>query len=281
MNTLFNTIASEHNFNLNTTKRLTGGDINDVFLLSCTAGQYVVKVNHATKFPGMFAAEAKGLELLRQSNSFKIPTVIGDGTIGEKSYLLLEYIPEGNPTGAFWESFAWHLAQLHQTTQEDFGLDHDNYIGSLPQQNTHHDSASEFYITQRLEPQFRLASDNGFDFKKLDLFFKHISDEIPEEPPALIHGDLWAGNYMVSKDIEPVLIDPAVAFAPREMDLGMMQLFGGYPQETFDIYDSIFPLTPDWKQRMDIWQLYYLLVHLNLFGSGYLRQVKAVISKYL
>lgn len=281
MNILLDTIASENDLNLTTTRRLTGGDINDVFLLSCTSGKYVVKVNHATKFPGMFAAEAKGLELLRQSNSFKIPKVIGHGTIGGKSYLLLEYIPEGNPTVAFWESFASHLAQLHQTTQEDFGLDHDNYIGSLLQQNTHHDSASEFYITQRLEPQFRLASDNGFDFKKLDLFFKHISDEIPVEPPALIHGDLWAGNYMVSKDIEPVLIDPALAFAPREMDLGMMQLFGGYPQETFDIYDSIFPLTPDWKQRMDIWQLYYLLVHLNLFGSGYLCQVKVVISKYL
>lgn len=281
VNALLDAIAAKYNLNLTTTKRLSGGDINNVFLLTCPAKQYVVKVNHATKFPGMFAAEAKGLELLSQTNSFKIPKVIGTGTVGEESYLLLEYIPEGNPTAAFWESFATRLAQLHQTTQDQFGLDHDNYIGSLPQQNTLHDSVSEFYITQRMEPQFRLAADSGFHFKKLDLFFKHISDEIPEDPPALIHGDLWAGNYMVSKEVEPVLIDPAVAFAPREMDLGMMQLFGGFPQEVFEIYDSVFPLTPNWKQRMDIWQLYYLLVHLNLFGSGYLHQVKAVISKYL
>ena len=281
MNALFNAIAAKYNLKRTTAKRLTGGDINDVFLLTGTAEQYVVKVNSATKFPRMFPAESQGLELLSQTNSFKIPKVIGHGTIGEKSYLLLEYIPEGNPTARFWESFASHLAQLHHTTQDQFGLNHDNYIGSLPQQNARHDSVSEFYITQRMEPQFRLASDNGFHFKKLDLFFKHISDEIPEESPALIHGDLWAGNYMVSKATDPVLIDPAVAFAPREMDMGMMQLFGGFPQEVFEIYDSVFPLTPNWKQRMDIWQLYYLLVHLNLFGSGYLRQVKAVISKYL
>lgn len=281
MKRILDKIASTHTFNLISSKPLSGGDINDVFLLNCTEGHYVVKINSSEKFPGMFPAEAKGLELLRQSNSFKIPMIIGHGSVDKKSYLLLKYISEGKTSGSFWKTFANQLAQLHQTTQQQFGLDHDNYIGSLPQQNTLHDSVSEFYIAQRMEPQFRMAFDHGFHFSKLNLFYKTISEKIPEEPPALIHGDLWAGNYMVSEKTEPVLIDPAVAFAPREMDLAMMQLFGGYPKEVFEVYDSLFPLASNWKQRLDIWQLYYLLVHLNLFGSGYLRQVKSIVSKYL
>lgn len=229
----------------------------------------------------MFEAEAKGLQQLRESDSFRIPKVIHFDSIDFDSYLLMEYISEGRPTSHFWELFAQQLATLHQITQAQFGLDHDNYIGSLPQYNMTCDSASEFYITQRMEPQFRMASDNGFSFKRLDQFYKTIADEIPEEPPSLIHGDLWAGNYMTSEEDKPVLIDPAVAFAPREMDLGMMQLFGGFPANLFDAYNSHYPLQPDWKKRTDIWQLYYLLVHLNIFGSGYLSRVKTIVSKYL
>lgn len=281
MNLILEKITNENHLSLISTKALAGGDINEAFLLKCKEGDFVVKINDAYKFPGMFEAEAKGLQLLRTSESFKIPEVINYGMIASDSYLLLEFISEGNPTSNFWELFAEQLSTLHKITQPYFGLEHDNYIGSLPQYNKNYDSVSEFYITQRMEPQFRMAADNGFSFKKLDLFYKTISDEIPDEPSALIHGDLWAGNFMVSEKGKPVLIDPAVAFAPREMDLGMMQLFGGFPDSVFEVYNSYFPLQPDWNKRVDIWQLYYLLVHLNLFGSGYLSRVKAIVSKYL
>lgn len=274
-------IASQNNLNLIEAKPLSGGDINEVFLLKCDEENFVVKLNNASKFSGMFTAEAKGLDLLNNSKSFKIPEIIATGVIEKTSYLLMEYIPTGLPKPDFWEIFAQNLATLHKNTQNSFGLDHDNYIGSLPQQNTHCETASEFYISQRLEPQFKMASDNGFQFKNLGKFYKNISEEIPHEPPALIHGDLWSGNFMVSEDGNPVLIDPAAAFAPREMDLAMMKLFGGFKSSTFKIYDSIFPLKPKWENRLDLWQLYYLLVHLNLFGSGYLGQVQSIIMKYI
>lgn len=273
-------IATQNNLNLIEVKQLFGGDINEVFLLKCKEGDFVVKLNDATKFPKMFTAETKGLNYLRDSNSFKIPKVLANGEIENTSYLLLQYISNGELNAGFWESFADNLAKLHQVTQTDFGLDHDNYIGSLPQKNNFSKSASEFYISNRLEPQFNTASENGFQFKKLASFYKTISKIIPNEAPSLIHGDLWSGNYMVSKKSQAVLIDPAVAFAPREMDIAMMELFGGFSEELIINYNSIFPLEKGWEDRVSLWQLYYLLVHLNLFGSSYLPKVKSIINKY-
>lgn len=273
-------IAEESNLNLLESTPLSGGDINDVFLLKCASKKYVVKTNDASKFPGMFEAEAEGLDLLRSSNSFKIPSVVKFGVIENTSYLLLEYILEGSTSHIFWQQFAENLAILHKTTQPTFGLDHNNYIGSLPQYNGTQTSAADFYINQRLEPQFKMAKEQGFDFSKLDVFYKNIFSEIPNEPPSLLHGDLWGGNYMVSEDGNPTLIDPAISFASREMDLAMMQLFGGFSEDVFSHYHSIFPLENNWKQRVSLWQLYYLLVHLNLFGSSYLSRVQNIVKKY-
>lgn len=276
---ILKSIATANNFNLIEAKSLSGGDINEVFYLKCSEGELVVKLNDAAKFPDMFVAEAKGLELLRKSASFRIPEVISTGTAGNTSYLLLEYMPPGKSKENFWIKFAENLALLHHKTSLNFGLDHPNYIGSLPQYNDHCKSASEFFITQRLEPQIRLALKNGFEFQNLDLFYKNISEVIPNEPPSLIHGDLWNGNILISEAGEPILIDPAVAYAPREMDLAMMKLFGGF-DNVFDFYNTIFPLKDGWNERIPIFQLYYLLVHLNIFGSGYLSQVKSIISSY-
>lgn len=278
-NSILSQIASENNITFKNSLRFHGGDINDVFLLKGSEN-VVVKMNDATRFPGMFDAEAKGLKLLESSNSFRIPKVLNLGNIENHSYLLLEYIEEGTTHTDFLQKFAENLVKLHRETSEFFGLDHDNYIGSLPQQNKHTDTASEFYISERLEPQIRIAFDNGFKFKNVSDFYKNVSDEIPEEPPALIHGDLWAGNYLIDTSGMPVLIDPSVSFAPREMDLAMMKLFGGFQDSIFKSYDEQFPLVPKWQERLDIWQLYYLLVHLNLFGSGYYSQVELILKKY-
>lgn len=240
----------------------------------------MAKLNKTAAFPEMFNTEAKGLKLLKSSNSFRIPNVIAIGEIGKTSYLLMEYISENNPNSNFWETFAQNLSKMHQNTQDHFGLDHDNYIGSLPQQNSYCRNASEFYISQRLEPQFKTAIDNGFYFRNLEQCLKNIYGKIPNEPPALIHGDLWSGNYLVSENGNPVLIDPAAAFASREMDLAMMRLFGGFPEKVFVCYHSFFPLKDGWESRVQLWQLYYLLVHLNLFGSGYLTSVKSIVANY-
>lgn len=280
MNYTLQKIASKNNLTLKQVVPLQGGDINDVFLLQCDSEDYVVKLNNAKKYPKMFEAEAKGLEALSSSQSFRIPKVIAFGIEENTSYLLLEYLTKGTPTTSFWSYFAKNLAKLHKSTNATFGWNHNNYIGSLPQINKTESTASDFYINQRLEPQLKMARANGFQFSTLDRFFKNVSEEIPKEVPSLIHGDLWNGNYLVSEIKNPVLIDPAVAFAPREMDLAMMQLFGGFPQEVFDRYHIIFPLTNNWQNRITIWQLYYLLVHLNLFGNSYLPQVNTIIRQY-
>lgn len=240
----------------------------------------VAKINDAARFPNMFSAEAKGLQLLGETNSFRIPKVIAEGKMENQAYLLLEFLEPGNKATDFWDHFAQNLVALHRKTQSQFGLDHDNYIGSLPQYNGLCESASEFYISQRLEPQFKMAFDRGFGFDDLGSFYKNISEEIPNEAPSLIHGDLWSGNYLVTPNGRPALIDPAVAFAPREMDLAMMKLFGGFAEEVFTKYNSLFPLNEDWSARLPLWQLYYLLVHLNLFGSGYLQQVSSIVKRY-
>lgn len=280
MNPVLNQIASDNQIHLAESNPLSGGDINDVFLLQGASGKYVVKINVASKFPEMFNSEALGLHLLKSSESFLIPRVIRHGNIQDTSYILLEYIAPGSPSNSFWQNFAICLSKLHKKTHNKFGLDHSNYIGSLPQYNNFESSPSEFYINQRLEPQFEYAISQGFSFSKIDRFYKTIEDEIPIEASSLIHGDLWSGNYLVSSEGNPVLIDPAVAYAPREMDISMMHLFGGFPPEVYSFYSDLFPLVENWKERIRIWQLYYLLVHLNLFGSSYLSRVNSILKYY-
>ena len=273
-------IFASRNEELLSAQALAGGDINQVFKVSSDSGEYVIKLNHRQRYPGMFQAEAKGLQLLKSSDTFKIPNVIDTGHEGSLSYLILEHVNEGMKSASFWEVFAKRLADLHRTTHDAFGLDHTNYIGSLVQYNHRSLSGSEFYINSRLEPQFKLAFDAGYNFKGLDQFYKQVSKLLPDEAPALVHGDLWNGNYMVNQNGNPVLIDPAVAFSFREADLAMMRLFGGFDRSVFDIYNEEFPLAAGADERIGLFQLYFILVHLNLFGSGYLAQVQNIIAEY-
>lgn len=282
MKEVLNRIAEDQNIELSKSTRLTGGDINDVFKLATADGDYAVKINDAAKFPHMFQREAEALDKMRATNSFRIPRVQGRGEVNGRSYLLLEFLSSGKKQTNFWPDFGEKLAKMHGQTADYFGLDHDNYIAELPQYNKSQlIDAAEFYITYRLEPQFKIARDKGFSFPQLDGFFKNLMNEIPREKPALIHGDLWGGNYMTGPQGSPVLIDPALAYAPREMDIGMMNLFGGFPAEVFDCYSSRFPLEDNWQNRLDIWQLYYLLVHLNLFGEMYHGSVQRIHQAYL
>ena len=260
---------------------LYGGDINQVYHLKTSLQNLVVKTNNALKFPGMFAAEEKGLKALAATQTLRIPKVILEGTYEKKSFLVLEYLHEGTAKKGFWLYFGQQLARLHSCSHNYFGFDTDNYIGSLPQYNASFKNAGIFYIETRLRPQFKMAFDNHFTFQHLEKLFRNLKTIIPDEKPALIHGDLWSGNYLVDENGGPCLIDPAVAYAPREMDLAMMLLFGGFQKELFTSYHEVYPLEKNWKIRIDIWQLYYLLVHLNLFGSGYYTQVKNIVLKYI
>ncbi|PRX47990.1 fructosamine kinase family protein [Salegentibacter salegens] len=273
-------IAEENNLKSPKFSRLTGGDINDVFLINSEDKKQVVKINNAEKFPGMFEAEKAGLEALEQPKVIDIPRVLGVGKIENTSYLLLEYKESTAKSSTFWTDFGKQMAALHKTTSEEFGFHQDNYIGSLPQQNNASASAADFYISERLDPQLKMAKDRGYDLGVTKSFFKNISAIIPDEKPSLIHGDLWGGNYLVNEEGNPCLIDPATAFAPREMDLAMMQLFGGFDKQLFEVYEQEFPLESGFEDRIPLWQLYYLLVHLNLFGMGYKSQVTGILKQF-
>lgn len=261
-------------------KQLHGGDINNTFFIKTDSDDYVVKINSAQNYPGMFEAEKIGLKTLESTNTIRVPKSSFTGQGGGASFLIMEYIPQGRKAPYFWEIFGQQLAQLHHNSRETFGFSSDNYIGSLKQHNDRFISIQEFYITQRIDPQIRLAKTNGYEFKNSDSFYKELENLIPHEKPALVHGDLWNGNYLIDPEGKPCLIDPAICYMHRETDIAMMHLFGGFEAHLFESYQEIYPLEKGWQKRLDIWQLYYLLVHLNLFGSSYYSSVLHILNKY-
>lgn len=266
------------------TSAVTGGDINDAFQITTDTDTFFVKSNEASFASDMFAKEAKGLELIQKSNTIPVPDIIGISSSDSPSFLILEWIEPTTPAADFWKNFGQQLALMHQTTATDFGLDHSNYIGSLVQQNESASNAVDFLINQRLLPQIELAKNsNKIDTNTINQFeklFKRLPEIIPAEKPALIHGDLWNGNYRIGPNGKAILIDPSVSFGLREMDLAMTKLFGGFPTEFYDGYESIFPTKSGLESRIPIYQLYYLMVHVNLFGGGYLGSVKSILNGF-
>ena len=277
---LFEDIGKAKGFEIKEITPLSGGSINDVFLVSNSFEKRVLKINEVTRFPRMFQAEKEGLDILKTTETFVVPEVYSQAEINGFSFLLMEFIPQGNQDPSFWIYFAENLSSLHRATSPEFGFSSNNYIGSLPQINEPRQTAADFYIDQRLEPQLRWAAEKGYRFRELEAALRKIAEAIPPEPPALLHGDLWSGNYLITEKGFPALIDPAVCYAPREMDLAMMKLFGGFPEQVFDTYSELYPLPPGFSERIPLWQLYYLLVHLNIFGSSYLPSVTAILDRY-
>ncbi len=261
-----------------------GGDINQARLLQTTKGDFFIKINQASFAADMFEKEAKGLALLAATKTIRIPEVIAQGQTDDGAFLLLEYIEKGYRVEGFWEAFGQSLAALHQHSAEQFGLGHSNYIGSLQQPNGRHDTFVEFYINERLQPQLDMALSSKQlttnDEKHFQNLYKKLPDLCPDEPPALIHGDLWSGNFLVAANSEPVLIDPSVAYSHRELDLGMSRLFGGFDRPFYRAYEEAYPLEPGFEMRLPIYQLYYLLAHVNLFGGGYVGSVRRIVERY-
>jgi protein-ribulosamine 3-kinase len=184
----------------------------------------------------------------------------------------------------FWAQTGRGLAQLHQHSAGEFGLDHDNYIGSLNQYNQKETDWVEFFVNQRLQNQLRMCSDHGHAdaglLRMFDRLFPKLEQYFPHEPPALLHGDLWSGNYLCGNKGAAYLVDPAVYYGHREMDLAMSLLFGGFDREMYHAYHEVFPLENGWKERVDLCNLYPLLVHVNLFGGSYISQVRAILKRF-
>lgn len=262
---------------------VAGGDINKVYLLQGSENTYLLKNNLSHKFPDMFEKEARGLELLSGTN-VRTPKVIDHYSEDGHQFLILEYFESEPPSNDFWQDFAISLSALHQRTSDFFGLNEDNYIGSLIQSNDPCDSWEVFFIQMRLNPQIRMAFDKGLldrrDLKLFEVFFGMFSKLVPEAEPCLLHGDLWSGNLMCTKGQVPVYIDPAVYYGHHEMDLAMTQMFGGFDPSFLDVYKDRFRLEEGWQERIQIHNLYPNLVHLNLFGSSYLNGIQRVLKKF-
>lgn len=263
---------------------VSGGSINNTYRLDTNYLSFFIKINSASSYPNMFKKEATGLQLLRESKEIKIPKVILEEEWKDTSFLILEYIDSVTPKQNFWQDFGTKLAKLHQHTESYFGLEESNYIGSLHQQNKQHTNWTDFFIQERLQPQIKLAKDSGKMDKSIiscfeNLFLK-LEEIFPDEPPALLHGDLWSGNFMVDNNGDPCIMDPAVYYGHREMDIAMTQLFGGFDADFYKYYHKQYPLAEGWENRMDICNLYPLLVHVNLFGGSYLSQIQQIVKSF-
>jgi len=264
---------------------VSGGSINRVYRLDTATTRYLIKLNNAADFPVMFTCEASGLRTIADTNTIAVPRVITCDNFEKHGFLLLEWIETRRPTPAGSETLGRQLAAMHRCCAGSFGLDADNYMGSLNQSNKKHATWAEFFIYERLTPMIKMASVKGFlnvdDQQNFEQLYARLSGLFDEEPPALIHGDLWGGNYLIGTDEKPYLIDPAISYGHREFDIAMTTLFGGFSREFYEAYHETYPLAKGWGNRLDLWNLYPLLVHLNLFGTGYLGQVRDCLQRYL
>ncbi|MEK7324190.1 MAG: fructosamine kinase family protein [Chloroflexota bacterium] len=267
---------------------LGGGCINNASRLDTDNGPLFLKVNNTTP-PDMFEREAEGLTALAAPNAIRVPKVLGVGP----NFILQEFVEpakgdrdcyssqSGRP---FWETLGEQLARLHLTASPRFGFPHDNYIGATPQINTWEDDGYTFFAEHRLRYQADLARRNRLldspNYQLLITFLPKLPFLIPPQPPSLLHGDLWSGNLHTGPNGEPVLIDPAAHYGWAEAELAMMTLFGSPPDSFFRAYESVRPLTPGYRDRFDLYNLYHLLNHLNLFGESYASSVRSILRRY-
>lgn len=273
LQSLGRSVAIEHYLTLG------GGSISPALVLQTAEGSFFLKFNK--KAPqDMFEAEAKGLQVLRQTEAISIPEVLGVG----QDFLLLEFMDARQKKAGFWANFGQSLAKLHRHTSTEFGLDHNNYIGYLPQHNTPMENGIDFFIKQRLRVQADKAYNDGRIgkdlYQKFDVLYKRLPDLLPAEKPALLHGDLWSGNVMSNTHGEVMLIDPAVHYGLREAELAFTGMFGRFDEHFYNAYHQAFPLEPGYGDRTDIYNLYPLLVHVNMFGQSYVAGVKQTLEKY-
>lgn len=264
------------------TRFVSGGCINNTVKLETDKGFYFIKWNENAE-EDLFEKEEKGLYLLRKTKTLNTPEVIGRGRADMKNFLLQEFIQRHAPVSNFWKIFGEGLASLHKHTQNEFGLDHDNHIGRLPQKNDLRESWIDFFIENRLEVQLGLAIYNGYIDTSFANKFRQIYAQLPgllpDEPASLLHGDLWSGNFMVGTDGLPFIYDPAVYFGNREIELSFTRLFGGFDRVFYQTYHEAYPLEPGFEERIDIYNLYPLLVHVNLFGTSYLSGVERTVNR--
>jgi len=266
---------------------LAGGCISNAYKINTDTGEnYFLKYNPSLN-SDMFIKEAHGLLELNKAGVIKIPDVI----CYNKDYILLELIVAGSKQNKFSEDFGRKFALLHKFTSEFYGFNEDNYIGSNPQQNIPEENEkhdwTKFFFNKRILFQLQIAEETGNSTSELRKAIAVLENKIEEivvdngEKPSLLHGDLWGGNYLINEKGYACLIDPAIYYGNREADLAMTKLFGGFDSRFYEAYNEAFPLPDGYAYRENIYKLYHVLNHLNLFGVGYYSQAMSLISFYI
>ena len=265
---------------------VAGGDICNAFRVITQNGKHLFIKTHPHPPPEFFEAESRGLAKLQNTKTLAVPTIRAVISEPELKALILEWVEPGPMQPHTSEDFGHGLAMLHRSPAPYFGFETDNYIGTLKQPNAVSQNWIEFFSRYRISPQIKLAESNGYLPKSIRSDLDVLLQRLPKlidasEPPSPLHGDLWGGNRLIDTSGNSWLIDPAFYFGNREVDLAMMRLFGGFDQVVFDAYAEAFPLSAGWRERIELYQLYPMLVHLNLFGTGYLGSVANIVRRYL
>ena len=266
-------------------QKLSGGSINQVYKVITDKGnRYCCKLNLNHGYFQMFEAEKAGLDLLRQSQTIKVPEVITVFTTESHQVLVLEWIEPGTRSPRFWQRFGEQLSKLHQERGEAFGWKESNYMGALPQSNLPSSDWSQFFYAQRIHPQVQLALQKRLltpsqsePFERLPAILPGL---FPDASPRLVHGDLWSGNFLCTAEEQPVLIDPAAYYGHPAVDLAMTTLFGGFDKAFYESYSYYSPFSSNFREQWDCCNLYPLMIHLNLFGKSYLGDILAILRRY-
>ncbi len=284
---IINSIKKKLNCEIISAKSVCGGCINDAQTITTSDGKHFFLKQNFHSAKDMFFKEANGLKELKKANAIRVPEVI----LVDTNYLLLEQINSGRKSKNFDEDFGRSFALLHKYTSDSFGFYEDNYIGSTPQKNIPDEDEKndwiKFYFKKRILFQYKLLEKNGYSDsairKRISSLENKIDDILKgsENIPSLLHGDLWSGNYMVDENGNACLIDPAVYYGNREADLAMTKLFGGFSSSFYKSYNEYFPLPDGYEYRENIYKLYHIMNHLNLFGGGYYHQTISLLDYYL
>ncbi|MEO0901357.1 MAG: fructosamine kinase family protein [Bacteroidota bacterium] len=264
---------------------ISGGDIANASAVETATDRFFIKTSTKPWAEELFKSESRGLKQIKATQTITVPKVYAEGAFDQTGYLVLEFIESKRPDSGDFERLGQKLAELHRVIQpNEYGAPFDNYIGHLPQSNTMESSWVTFYVEQRLLPQIQLACKKGLLNRETippTENLQEVCDIIMGKiTPSLLHGDLWGGNFLIATDGTPVLIDPSTYVGHSEVDLAMSRLFGGFGSSFYAAYHEQIKPHPRQKDLIEMYQLYYLLVHLNLFGSSYKNSVLTIINKY-
>ncbi len=263
---------------------VSGGDTSKAMRIKTERHDLFVKSNNSTNAHGLFATEIEGLNLLKNRGKVKVPEVLGMFTYDKTTFLFLRYEASVNPSIEHYIHLAEELIKLHSVEEKGAGLNNNNFIGQLHQSNKRTTSWAEFFVNERIKPQFVLAQSHGFfnDYVLRDVALRdYIAFLSDDELPVLLHGDLWSGNFLALANGKTLMIDPCPYFGHRLMDIAMTKLFGGFHPVFYEIYNAVFPAKSSDHELMELFQLYYLMVHLNMFGASYRTAVFNILSPFL